>query len=86
MVRRSRSSDVGTGALTREARSSWNWYWFEALAAAAAAPTDWRAAGTGNGDVGGVAGQVAGVRPVMLLPLTMYIQLPSALKVMSCGS
>jgi len=48
--------------------------------------TDWRAAGTGNGDVGGVAGQVAGVRPVMLLPLTMYIQLPSALKVMSCGS
>ncbi len=31
MVSRSRSSDPGTGALTREARSSWNWYWFEAL-------------------------------------------------------
>ena len=34
---RRRSRELGTGALTSDARSSWNWYWFDARDAAAAA-------------------------------------------------
>ena len=84
LVRRSSSSGVGTGALTSEARSSWDWYWFEALAAAAAT-----AAGVPRGNVVIAAvlpARCSGLGPVALLPLTMYIQAPSALRVMSCGS
>src|ERR1700716_1849530 len=86
MVRRSRSSDVGTGALTKVARSSWDWYCFEALAAAAAAAPTGGPPGRVLVMLAVLPARCPGVGPVMLLPLTMCLQLPSALNVTTCGS
>ena len=74
----------GTGALTSDARSSWNWYWFDARDAAAAAalpPGYWMLV-----MLAVLLARWPGFGPVTLLPLMMYIHEPSALNVMSCGS